>query len=260
MTCASASPPLNAHDSQPIVHLEGAGVRFGSQYALNGITLDIFRGERLAIIGPNGAGKTTLLRLLLGLESHCEGQVKWSGPMPRIGYVPQKLAFDPHFPLTVGEFLAVSHPDTRFWMGGIPRALRESLRSALERTNCASLEKQLLGTLSGGELQRVLIAAALLQQPELLILDEPSANIDHTGADQLRALLADLHEAQQLTMVFVSHDLHFVFQLANRVACLNGSLCGVGPPGEILDSHLLGQVFGRPFTPLPILSPASRPA
>ncbi len=246
MVCAPEHSHLTQNvPSAPLVRVEGAGVRYGPHQALRAIDLSISEGDRLAVIGPNGAGKTTLLRLLLGLESPSEGRILWAEPSPRIGYVPQRLGFDQHFPLTVEEFLAVNHPGAGIWLGGVPRRVSKDISEVLLRTGGNDVGRQLLGTLSGGQLQRVLVAAALLQQPKVLILDEPSASIDHRGADELRALLFALHEAERLTLVFVSHDLHFVGELASRVACLNGTLCGLGAPAEILSSHVLGAVYGR---------------
>lgn len=231
----------------PLLCVEGAGVRYGAHHALHGIDLTISAGDRLAVIGPNGAGKTTLLRLLLGLESPSEGSIVWSEPRPRIGYVPQRLGFDQHFPLTVEEFLAVNHPSAGIWLGGVPRRVRKDISEVLDQTGAGEIEHQLLGTLSGGQLQRALIAAALLQRPQILILDEPSASIDNRGADDLMELLFRLHARGNLSLIFVSHDLHFVAEVANRVACLNGSLCGLGTPADILNDHVLGKAYGRPI-------------
>jgi zinc transport system ATP-binding protein len=231
--------------------VEHLGVRYGSHWALRGVDLDIWPGDLLAFIGPNGAGKSTLLKALLGLVPPSEGRiVKDERPVPiRIGYVPQKLSFDASFPLTVEEFLAVSHPGPRAWFGGVPKNQRPAIMEALDRLQAAALARQLLGTLSGGQFQRVLLAAALLQKPELLLLDEPSASIDRRGSEELQLLLHELHATLGLTIIFVSHDLHFVSHLATRVGCLNQNFCGLGPPHEVLSEHFLTEAYGTALAP-----------
>lgn len=251
VTATPACSPADAHQSSRAVLAEaaGVGVRYGSQWVLRGIDITLHAGDRLALIGPNGAGKTTLLKTLLGIVSPTEGHVRFSHPPPRIGYVPQRLHFDPSFPISVEEFMAVSSPGPSRWFGGVPRARQETIRKALGQTSAAALARKKLGTLSGGELQRVLIAAALLQEPQILMLDEPASNIDRRGAESLHNLLLDLHLAGGLTLVFVSHDLHWVGHLADHVACLNGTLCGVGSPAEVLSDHYLAQTYGDSFVP-----------
>lgn len=247
----AASPPSPAAFAcrAPLLQVEQLGVRYGAHWALRGVDLDIWRGDLLAFIGPNGAGKSTLLKALLGLIQPTEGRIVHDDAALRIGYVPQKLSFDSSFPLTVGEFLAVSHPGRFWWFGGVPRRQRAAIMEALERLQVAGLERQLLGTLSGGQFQRVLVASALLQQPELLLLDEPSANIDRRGSEELQRLLHELHASLGLTIVFVSHDLHFVHHLAARVGCLNQSFCGLGPPHEVLSEHFLAEAYGTALAP-----------
>ncbi|MEM9399705.1 MAG: metal ABC transporter ATP-binding protein [Verrucomicrobiota bacterium] len=244
---------------RPLLQIESGGVRYGNHQALRDIDLTILEGDRLAVIGPNGSGKTTLLRLLLGLELPSEGRIVWmSKPRPSIGYVPQRLNFDRLFPLTVEEFMAVNYSQTGLWLGGVPRRVKEKINDALARTSISDTKSQLLGTLSGGQLQRVLVAAALLQRPSVLILDEPSANIDLHGSDELRRLLSELHKSDNLTLIFVSHDLHFVSELSNRVACLNGYLCGFGETQKILSSDLLENYFGRSIGLSPSLKNSAR--
>jgi zinc transport system ATP-binding protein len=233
----------------PLLQIQNLGVRYENHWALRGVDLDIWRGELLAFIGPNGAGKSTLLKALLGLVPLAEGRIAHEAPSPRIGYVPQKLALDAGFPLSVAEFLAVNHPGPRSWFGGVPTKQRPAIMDALDRLGAAPLARQVVGTLSGGQLQRVLLAAALLQNPQLLLLDEPSANIDRRGSEELQLLLHDLHDKLDLTIIFVSHDLHFVSHLATRVGCLNQSFCGLGPPHEVLSEHFLTEAYGTALAP-----------
>lgn len=250
MTSVSTESPDRRKESPRILaELVGVGVRYGSQWVLRNIDLTLQASDRLALIGPNGAGKTTLLKALLGMVPLAEGKIQFAHPRPGIGYVPQRLHFDPNFPISVEEFLAVSAPGPARWFGGVPRSKSRAIGYALERVDAVGLTRKKLGALSGGELQRVLIAAALLQDPQLLILDEPASNIDRRGAEALQTLLSDLHREFGLTLVFVSHDLHWVGRLADRVACLNTTLCGIGSPEEILSDHYLEKTYGDSFMP-----------
>lgn len=251
MPAISPLPRATTHYTchSPLLQIQQLGVSYGDHWALRGVNLDIWRGELLAFIGPNGAGKSTLLKALLGLVPLAEGSITREQPDPRIGYVPQKLALDAGFPLTVEEFLAINHPGSRTWLGGVPRRQRPAIHEALENLGAASLAHQLIGTLSGGQFQRVLLAAALLQKPELLLLDEPSASIDRRGSEELLLLLHDLQAKLGLTIIFVSHDLHFVSHLATRVGCLNQSFCGLGPPHEVLSEHFLMEAYGSAVIP-----------
>jgi len=224
----------------------GLGVRFGNYWALRGVDLEVRDGDMIAFIGPNGAGKSTLLKALVGLIAPTEGRVAAAEPGLRLGYVPQKLSFDLNFPISVGEFLTVNHPARFLWWGGVSRRFRADIAAALDSLHVGGLIGQPLGTLSGGQLQRVLIAAALLQQPRILLLDEPSASIDRRGTDELRELLASLHRERGLTVLFVSHDLHFVGNLAENVLCLNQTCCAIGSPQEVLTEHHLTATYGGP--------------
>ncbi len=250
MIAVSPLPHTELEDGRgALVKLDAVGVRYGSQWALRGIDLTIREGDRLALIGPNGAGKSTLLKSLLGMVPLTEGSVHLSQPPPTIGYVPQRLHFDASFPISVEEFMAVAAPGSSGWFGGVPASKKPMIMASLEQVDAAILARKKLGALSGGELQRVLIAAALLQNPRLLILDEPASSIDRRGAASLQTLLLSLHRECGLTLVFVSHDLHWVSHLASRVACLNGTLCGLGSPEEMLSEHHLEETYGDSFYP-----------
>jgi len=237
------------HILEPLLRLDSVGVRYGSQVALRGVSMDVWPGDILAFIGPNGAGKSTLLKAILGLVTVDEGRLERSpeASRDRIGYVPQSLAMDKAFPLTVGEFMALHGTARGFWAGGIPRGERASVESSLEKLQAHTLRDRKLGELSGGQLQRVLLAAAMLRGPKLLLLDEPASGIDRRGAEDLLELLGGIHAATGMTILFVSHDLHFVHRLATRVGCLNQSFCGLGTPQEVLHEHFLEEAFGQSF-------------
>ena len=217
---------------------------YATQKAVDDISFDIEKGSIFGLLGPNGAGKSTLLRALLGLVPMAEGRIIRSHAAGLAGYVPQQLHSLAGLPLTVEEFMAISHPGGRAWFGGVPRRQRASVYLALERLKVASLGRQVIGTLSGGQLQRVMLAAAMLSEPELLLLDEPSSSIDRRGTQQTLELLQELTACLRLTLVFVSHDLFFVRQLATRVGCLNQNFCGLGPPEEMLSEEYLSRTYG----------------
>lgn len=228
-----------------LLRVSELGVRFNTHWAVRSLSFEIRKGSVTAFVGPNGAGKSTLLKTLAGLLPATEGSVEWPEGKPRIAYVPQKLSFDLSFPMTAGEFLAANLPGKMFWVGGLPRRAKATLFETLESLGAAGLVNQKLGTLSGGQLQRVLIAAALLQNPTLLLLDEPAASIDRAGASGLEELLEGLHRGKGLTIIFVSHDLHFVDRLADTVLCLNQTLCALGPPSEVLTEGHLSRAYGH---------------
>lgn len=238
------APDPTAPGGCTLVRLSDLGVRYGTSWALRDFNLDIDRGDIVAVIGPNGGGKSTLLKTILGLVPPSAGSVAFPAGPIRIGYVPQHLAYDASFPITVGEFLTVNHPARSLWFGGTGRRQRNEITGTLERLAIAGLLEQTLGTLSGGQFQRVLVAAALLLKPDLLLLDEPSASVDRRGSDDLRGILGDLHRATSLAVLFVSHDLHFVSHLATKVCCLNQTCCAVGDPATVLNEHLLERTYG----------------
>lgn len=214
-------------------------VRFGATTVLDNLTFSVARGEIVAVIGPNGSGKTILLEAILGLVQY-EGVVRMFGQpvrqvLGKIGYVPQRFAFDRTFPLTVGEFLRLSgikpqHPDWR--------------QAVLTEVNLTGGESRRVGELSGGELQRLLIANALMGEPELLLLDEPTAGVDIAGERGFYQLVSHLNASHQLTILMVSHDLAMVARQAQKIICLNRELVCFGPPAQAITSAVLEQLYG----------------
>lgn len=229
--------------SSPLVIFEDLSVELGGVSILNLINGSIPVGSSTAIVGPNGAGKTTLLLALLG-EIPYRGKIVYaSGKSPRVGYVPQKLHFDRGTPLTVVEFLAMGMQRTPLWLGvgKRHRAYAMELLGWVQEENIAN---QAMGTLSGGELQRVLLAMALQRDPELLILDEPVAGVDFHGEMIFCELLEKLREERKYTQLMVSHDLAMVSHHANYVICLNRRVISAGPPEKVLTSENLAEAFG----------------
>lgn len=224
-----------------LLKVSGLKVKFDSHVILDDISFEIKRDDTLAIIGPNGAGKTVLFRCLLGLIPY-EGKVEWA-PNVRIGYVPQKLAIAKDLPLTVQEFLKFKEKDEK----KIHQVLTQV--GFQKESEHAHNDKRVLGTrlgaLSGGEMQRVLIAYALLGEPQVLLFDEPTAGVDVTGEETIYSLIHKLQEEEDLTIIFISHELQVVYHYANNVLCLNKEKICFGPPREVVDKVSLAKLYGE---------------
>jgi zinc transport system ATP-binding protein len=226
---------------------ENVGVRLGGITILEGISAAIPAGGSTAIVGPNGAGKTTLLLAILGeipftgrIDRFCRG----APASPRVGYVPQRLAFDRGMPLTVMEFLLMGVQRFPLWLGR-PKTIQRSVEELLRAVSCELLAHRPLGALSGGEMQRVLLALALQQRPELLLLDEPAAGVDPNGEALFCELLETLRRSHGFTQVMVSHDLVSVTHHATHVIGLNRRMVMEGKPREALNAENLAVLFGR---------------
>jgi zinc transport system ATP-binding protein len=210
---------------------------------LRDVSFSIPKGSITAIIGPNGSGKTTLLKLLLGLLSPQQGTVRVLGKEPQeskneIAYVPQRFSFDRSFPITVWEFLRFSHPE----------CAKEKIEQYLKHLNMdASLDAQ-LGSLSGGQLQRVLIERAMLGDPQILFLDEPASGIDMGGERSFYELVLHLHREHGSTVVMVSHELDVVANYSTLVLCLNRKLVCQGRPEQALSPETLRELYGKEAT------------
>jgi zinc transport system ATP-binding protein len=204
------------------------------------------KGSATAVIGPNGAGKTTLLMALLGQVPY-EGRIRLAdgpgGARPRIGYVPQRLDFDRGTPITVMEAMVMGDQRKPLWFG-TARAFREKALAALASVRADALAGRKLGVLSGGELQRVLIALAVQDHPDILLLDEPASGVDVAGEDILCELLEDLHRARGFTQLMVNHDMSNVIAHASHVICLNRRVIAHGPVATTLTDDALAATFG----------------
>ena len=233
--------------------LKHFGVQLGDANVLEEINLHVHCGELTAIIGPNGAGKTTLLRALLG-EVPFQGGLQFvhSGSnqqfgRPRVGYVPQRMDLDFSAPATVSDLFASVSQRRPLWLGLGARQREEAL-CALGMVEAQPLLGRNLGALSGGELQRVLLALALHPMPDLLLLDEPVSGVDQAGIELFYRMVSELRRHLDLSILLVSHDLAAVARVADRMIFLNRRVLADGTPAEVLASPLVKQVFGMEFT------------
>ncbi len=233
--------------SQPIAQLEDLCVDLGGRRVLDRVSLGVEERDYLAIIGPNGGGKSTLLRVLLGLQRPTSGRVLLWGEPPgtrrhRIGYVPQHAHFQRSFPATVREVVAMGRLYDRSLFARLRPADLRRVDEELERLGLADKRGAQASELSGGERQRVLIARALCAEPELLLLDEPTASLDAGSAGRVYELLDELNA--QLPIVLVSHDLTAVAQRVRAIGCLNQRLHYHG--GREISAEVIQQTYGCP--------------
>ena len=236
---------------RPFVELEGVGVSYGEVRVLDGINLTVEPGDFLGIIGPNGSGKTTLLRVMLGLLEPQEGSVRLFGQPPasfrewrRVGYVPQRAALDPSLPVTVQEVVASGLVASLGLLQRIGRAQRARVTEALARVGMEGHARARIGALSTGQQQRVLIARALVSDPELIILDEPTGGVDPEAQTSFYAMLHHLNREREVTLVLVSHDIGVVAKEVTKLACLNRRLIFHGRPGDFLSDAALTALYG----------------
>lgn len=217
---------------ETLLRLENVGKKHGRAWSVRGVSLNLLPGQIVTLIGPNGSGKSTTAKLVAGIDHPTEGSVIRQ-PQLRIGYVPQKLAIDWSTPLTVGRFMTLTHRlDTR------------AVEHALETTGVCHLISAELRTLSGGELQRVMLARAISRKPNLLVLDEPAQGVDVAGELALYELIKATRDDLGCAVLLVSHDLHFVMSATDHVICLNKHICCEGPPQLVAATQQYASLFG----------------
>lgn len=215
-----------------LVSLQGVDVQLGGTNVLQNINFTLQPGEIVTIVGPNGSGKSTLLRTVIGAVNPSRGKLSQK-PDLRIGYVPQRLHVDPTLPLTVRRFLS------------LPRACSDAAAAAaLQRVGADGLANRQMAALSGGQFQRVLLARAVLADPELLILDEATQGLDQTGSAAFYCLIEDLRRELGCAVLMVSHELHVVMAASDRVICLNGHVCCEGAPEHVATAPEYRALFG----------------
>jgi len=237
-----------------LVRLENAGIFRGNRWLVRHIDLEVKPREIITLIGPNGSGKTTTAKMALRILKADEGKV-WQQPNLKIGYVPQKISIDKALPLSVRRVMRLT-----------ARLSNEQIEAALDEVGMRHVAKAPLATLSGGELQRVLLARAAATKPDLLVLDEPLQGVDNAGEAALYALISRYRDRLGCGILLISHDLHIVMATSDHVLCLNGSICCRGKPSEVAVSdayhalfvpnnrHIMGidQPHHETVTPLPV--------
>lgn len=240
------------------IQFEGLSVHAGRRDILNIPHLEIAHGELVGLLGPNGAGKSTLLRCLLGMQGHVHGYVAvlgqdvhsldsagLAGLRRRIGYVPQLLPARSEMPLTVREVVAIG----RTGIAGLLRPLRREdwriVDEWIERLGLSNLSRQGFGEISGGEQRKTLIARAMVQQPELLLLDEPTANLDLGWRERIVEIIGELYQSMRLTVVLVCHELEVLPVSCGRVVVLDaGRMIGDGRPSDVLSTDMIASLYG----------------
>jgi zinc transport system ATP-binding protein len=207
--------------------------RYGTLTAVDSLSIRAEPGQVLGLLGPNGAGKTTLVRAVLGLLKPDTGSV-WRKPKLRVGYMPQKLHVDPTLPLSVLRFLRL-----------VPGVDRTRALAALKEVGAEQVIDSPVQSISGGEMQRVLLARALLREPELLVLDEPVQGVDVAGQAELYSLITRLRDRHGCGVLMVSHDLHLVMSTTDQVVCLNRHVCCSGHPEQVSGDPAFVELFGK---------------
>ncbi|MDZ4260857.1 MAG: zinc ABC transporter ATP-binding protein ZnuC [Pseudomonadota bacterium] len=224
-----------------LLECRGISLSLQGRLILDNVDLSVHRGEIVTLIGPNGAGKSTLVRVALGLMKADQGSVNLIAGT-RIGYMPQRLTIDPVLPLTVQRFLTLAR-----------HYPKNKLIETLSETGAAHLLDSPMQTLSGGETQRVLLARAMIHNPDLLILDEPVQGVDVNGQEELYRLISNIRKHHHCGILMISHDLHMVMSATDQVLCLNRHVCCSGHPDTVRVDPNYVALFGR----TPVLMPYS---
>ena len=227
--------------------IDNLSVKFGNSIILDKINLHVNCGEVIGVVGPNGAGKTTLLRSILG-EIPYQGRIAFQiegsvSKKPKIGYVPQKLQFDLGSPISVTDLVTSAISRQPIW-AGVSKDLSERVKGVLSLFSAEHLLKRRIGELSGGELQRVLLAIAMTPEPRLLLLDEPASGVDVKGLSLFYRIVDDLRKKYDIAVILVTHDLAGVSSYVDRLILLNRSVIAEGEPKEVLSDEKLIKAFG----------------
>lgn len=228
--------------------VQNLSVKIGASTILSDVSLHAHCGEMIALIGPNGAGKSTLLKAILG-QQECEGVISFAVPgqrnrKPAIGYVPQSPTFDPGDPISVAD-LFVCCMSKRPAFFGVSKAMRQKILECLERVHGEELIDKRVGTLSGGELQRVLLALALEPLPNILILDEPLSGVDVEGITNLMDMLDEIRQTYDLSILMTTHDFGILETYADQVILVDHGIVRQGTAKEVLESEDFSRVFHR---------------
>ena len=217
--------------SDALITLDNITLSHNGKNVLDDVSFKLHQGEFVTLIGPNGAGKSSLIKILLGVIKQDSGYVTYAGDI-RLGYTPQTFTANPYIPISVKDFLTLNQKlDSAF------------MQQTFDLTGINELLQLPLKNLSGGELQKVLLSRALLNKPNVLILDEPAQNLDVDGQMQLYKLIQDIHQEQNCAVLMVSHDLHRVMKESTQVLCLYHHICCEGLPESILKDEKFNDLF-----------------
>jgi zinc/manganese transport system ATP-binding protein len=234
-----------------VLAVEGVSVRLAGRQILDDVSFAVGAGQFTGLIGPNGAGKTTLLRVVLGLQRPSGGSVAiHGGPSqsrrnPSVGYVPQKVFLDPDVPLRAKDLVALGLDGHRFGLPLPSRERREAVRDMLHAVGADGFADARVGTLSGGEQQRVLIAAALIGGPRLLLLDEPLANLDLRSTQEIISLLARLSAERRVAVLLSAHEVNPLLPVMDRVVYLASGRAATGTTAEVIQPEVLSRLYGH---------------
>jgi zinc transport system ATP-binding protein len=225
--------------TKSIVDIQSLSVNYQGRTVLKNLNFSIEEGQIVAVVGPNGSGKTTLVRTILNLTPH-RGHVLINGRpaqemLTQVGYVPQRYDWDPTIPITVGEFLRIA----------FPKVEGRNIKRVLLEVDMKDAEHRILGSLSGGELQRILIARALVHEPKLLILDEATSAVDTVSAKSFYEIVSHLQKVHRTTVLLVSHEINMVYRFADKIVCLNHELICYGKPEVAITKEVLEKLYGR---------------
>lgn len=228
------------------LRVQNLSVKIGENSILQNVNFHLHCGQLMALIGPNGAGKSTFLKAILGQQEY-SGVIAFSAPgqrgkKPKIGYVPQSPSFDPGDPVSVAD-LFVCCMSRRPAFLGIQKSMEETILECLDRVHGTDLIHKRVGTLSGGELQRVLLALALEPLPNILILDEPLSGVDVEGQIDLMDMLDELRKTYDLSILMTTHDFSILPRYADQVALINHEIISIGTASEVLESDAFRQTF-----------------
>ena len=215
-----------------LIEVENLSVQYGKKTVLRDVSLAIEPREIVTIVGPNGSGKTSLFKAIIGSLAAAKGKVT-KRPGLRIGYVPQRLQIDPTLPITVERFLRLTG-----------RVERSACRTALEAAGVPDLLKSQMSALSGGQFQRVLLARALIEEPDVLLLDEATQGLDQSGSAAFYQQIETVRNATGSAILMISHELHVVMSASDRVICLNGHVCCAGTPAVVASAPEYRALFG----------------
>ena len=237
--------------NEPLISVKNISFSFGSTKVLDDISLAVTTGDFLAIIGPNGSGKSTLVKVILGIYALTVGSVELLGEdiksfrqWDKIGYVPQKATnIDPFFPVSVREVVAMGLLSKKSFPRFLRRRDERLINQALEQVDLKDFKTRRIGELSGGQQQRVFIARAIVNQPSLLFLDEPTTGVDAETQERFYSMLGSLNQANKITIVLITHDLGIINKRVNKIACLNQRLVFHGTHDDFCNSEVVQELL-----------------